>query len=406
VVAVIMLLALSALGVALMASVQIEDKIVGYQRRDTQALYVAEAGIQEALHRIRSGDVPDDGNKRRVTLIYEAPAGSLPVSGPDTTSLPTLQPSGQYLGYSSANKRYIKGSTTDLQALTVKYKTKITPGSPPDTQIVRYDEAATPKMNTTTGTPVFVVTASTTRNNVTRSVVAEVTRAKFNLLTQAAVAAKVGIAFKGNAKVCGHNHLASTPAGTEPPGCNLGIGTWWAPGAHADCLPGGWSESTITEQGSPDVIGEPTDVAPNQSGFYGGPWDALGLSQPEFWAWIGYPTSSPPSPPQGIVHLDSNSIPQDQSGDYSYNGGNGEGLLYVDGDLHINGNFNYRGLIYIEGDLKLNGNAWILGGLIVRGTTTVNVANGSAVVLYSADAIQQNISKHGGRLRTLAWREF
>jgi len=90
---------------------------------------------------------------------------------------------------------------------------------------------------------------------------------------------------------------------------------------------------------------------------------------------------------------------------WTFNGGDGEGLLYVDGDLHINGSFNYRGMIYVEGDLTINGNAWILGGMIVRGKTSVKIANGSAVVLYSSEAMQQFITKYGGNIRTIAWKE-
>lgn len=405
VVALIVLLALSALGVALMASVQIEDKITSYQRRDTQSLYVAEAGIKEALLRLRTGEVPDDGNKRRVTLIYETTAGSIPASGADTMSLPTLQPSGSYLGYSSASKTRLKNSPTDLRVLSVRYKTKITPGSPPDTQIVRYDDDANPKMNTATGAPVFIVSSTSTRNGVQRSVVAEVTRQTYDLLVRSAVAVQAPIEFKGTAEICGHDHLFSTPAWTDIPACN--DGSYFAPGAHGTCLPGGWSEDTIAEVGSPDIIGEPDDWQAEQSGFYAGPWEALGVSQTEYWSWIGAPVSLEPEPPQGIVYLDNNSTKMDQSGDFKFNGGIGEGLLYVDGDLQINGNFIFRGLIYVEGDLSLSGKAWILGGLIVRGTTTQDmVANGSATVLYSGQSIQQTIGKHGGHMRTLTWREF
>jgi Tfp pilus assembly protein PilX len=410
VIALLVLLALSVLGAALISNVQIEDKITSFQRRDTEALHIAEAGLQEAMLRLRNGEIPDNGNKRMVSIIYEAPAGSIPVSGADTTSLPTLQPSGRYLGYSSASKKYAQGSTTDLQNLTVKYKTKITPGAPPDTQIVLYDDSATPKMNTTSGTPVFIVTATGTKGKIARRLVAEVTRAKFTVMSRGAVAAKVSIELKGNIKICGHDHLYATPYGKQPPGCNgFPSGAppgWWAPGVHADCMPGGWSESTVNQVGSPTVIGEPTSYEQNQTGFYSGPWDALTLTQAEFWPWIGNAVSVPPMPPKGVYYLDNNGVKQDQSGVFAYTGGDGEGLLYVDGDLSINGTFRYKGMIYVEGDLAINGDAWILGGIIVRGQQPVKVANGSAVILYSSEAIEQAISKYGGDMRMLSWREF
>ena len=79
-------------------------------------------------------------------------------------------------------------------------------------------------------------------------------------------------------------------------------------------------------------------------------------------------------------------------------------MLYVDGDLTCNAGFTYRGLLYVEGDLKINGQAWVLGGVIVRGKTTLK-ANGGMTILYSADAITQALSKYGGQFVTLSWRE-
>jgi hypothetical protein len=63
-------------------------------------------------------------------------------------------------------------------------------------------------------------------------------------------------------------------------------------------------------------------------------------------------------------------------------------------------------LIYVEGDLKINGTTWILGAMIVRGVTELKIANGTATILFSKDAIEQQIAKHGGQFATLSWREF
>ena len=185
-----------------------------------------------------------------------------------------------------------------------------------------------------------------------------------------------------------------------------GVGTWWGPTVHTSCLPGAWSENNIATKGSSDVKGEPTNAQKHQSGFYSGPWDALGMQQNDFWQWVGTPLTAEPASPAGIYYLDDDGVKQNKSGNFAYTGGTGEGLLYVDGDLHISGNFVYRGMIYVEGNLDINGDCWILGGLIVRGKDHVKIANGSATVLYSAEAIQQKISRHGGDIRTIAWREL
>jgi hypothetical protein len=107
----------------------------------------------------------------------------------------------------------------------------------------------------------------------------------------------------------------------------------------------------------------------------------------------------------GITYLDNNGIRQDKSMDVAYPGGNGEGLLYVDGDLHINGDFTYKGLIYVEGDLEINGQTWVLGAIQVKGRAELKIANGTCTVLYSKDAITQTIAKHGGQFATLSWHE-
>ena len=388
VLALMVLLVLTVIGAALMANVTTESKITGYKLRDTQSLSVAEAGVQEAMLRIRNGDFVDDLNPRNVTLIYNAPTGSIPVSGADTASLPTLQPAGSYLGYSSANK--------NPMVLKIRYKTR-------GPNILRYDDAAVPKINTATGNPIFVIESTGRTGNAYRTLYTEVTRNRVNVFARAAVAADVGIAFKGNINVCGHDHQMATTPFTAPNACDI---TWHAPSPHSTCLPGAWSSKDIATLGSPTIQGNPTNMRANQVGFYSGPWDVLGMTQTDFWAWVGSPLSTEPASPQGIFYLDNDAVKQNKSGTFAYNGGDGEGFLYTDGDLDLNGNFTFKGLIYCEGDLTINGNCWILGGLVVNGKTSVKIANGSAIVLYSQEAVTQKISKFGGNLRTIAWREL
>ncbi|TMQ70447.1 MAG: hypothetical protein E6K80_08460 [Candidatus Eisenbacteria bacterium] len=252
-----------------------------------------------------------------------------------------------------------------------------------------------------------MVTARGRKGDDVRRIETEVVQRPFNVVVDAALAAQVGIDFSGNAQVCGYNHKIDTPSYTNgvhgPPG-PVGPCTAWETGSGD--LPGSWSESNVTSGGSASQNGSPTQNSDNHgAGFYSGPWEALGLTQAEFFSWIGPALAIPPGIPNGIIYLDNNTTHQDQSGTFAYAGGNGEGFLYVDGDLTINGNFTYRGLIYVEGDLKVNGNTWILGGLVVKGKSRVKLANGSFVVLYSRDAVQQDVSKYGGQFMTLAWRE-
>src|SRR4029078_13458208 len=114
-------------------------------------------------------------------------------------------------------------------------------------------------------------------------------------------------------------------------------------GVATQYLPGGWSDTTITFSGvSNTVQGNPGISASNTNMFYSGPWDMFGMGQSEFYSWIGAPIGTEPTPPNGIISLDNNTNTFDQSGNFAYHGGDGEGFLYVDGDMHINGNFTYR----------------------------------------------------------------
>jgi len=266
------------------------------------------------------------------------------------------------------------------------------------TVIYKYDENKNPAVQTVSGFPIFVVTSTGRKGAAQRQIVTEVIQKPVDVNAKGALAANQGIEFSGTSDVCGFNHDFGTPTGTDIPGC----GAFHLASGH---LNGAWSSGAITSGGAAQQEGSPTPTTQNQVGFYSGPWDALSMEQAEFFSWIGAPLGSEPANPQGIYYLDNNGSSQDASGDFKYNGGTGEGLLYVDGDLAINGNFSFRGLVYVEGDLKINGDCWILGSIIVKGHSTIKIANGTCTVLFSEEAISQTIAKYGGLFVTLAWRE-
>ena len=83
----------------------------------------------------------------------------------------------------------------------------------------------------------------------------------------------------------------------------------------------------------------------------------------------------------------------------------GKGLLYVKGDLKAAGDFTYTGLIYVEGDVFMSGEPWILGSMIIRGTSDFNFSSGNAAILYSQEAIQQAL-KDAMPTIVLSWREM
>src|SRR5690349_22821054 len=105
VIAVMVLLVLSLRAIVLYASLTVGRRIVGHDLRENQALNSAEAGVGEALARVRNSEGPDINAAvpaHQVVQIFNVAAGSVPVLGADSTGLATAQPAGQWLNYSTA----------------------------------------------------------------------------------------------------------------------------------------------------------------------------------------------------------------------------------------------------------------------------------------------------------------
>jgi Tfp pilus assembly protein PilX len=393
VVAMLVLLVLSMLAMVLMASVAVNRQVAGIDMVRRKALDNADAGVAEALMRIRNKDVGMSlANPRSTAQIYNAVSGTIPVVGVDTVAMGTAQPAGTWLNYSTATK------TPDV--LTVTYKT-----DPQRTQIYRYSPSTTPHIHLGgTGYPIYEITSTGTAGMAKRTIITDVTSKPINSNVKGALASNVTINFVGNAVVCGYNHSADTPPNTV--GSNgRGVAPDCQPyETHINDLPAAWSTGNITGGGASGTTGSPINNSANQTGFYAGPWEVIGLTQSEFVQFIGPPVASQ-SNINGLVYIDNDVIMGNQSTSTSYHNATGEGMLYVDGDLTLNAGFVYTGLIYVEGDLKLNGQAWILGGVVVRGSTSSIKMNGGATILYSKDAIDQQLSKYGGQFTTLSWRE-
>jgi hypothetical protein len=379
------LFVLTLLGTVMMFNLTVERKTAGHEQRAMKALDVADAGVAEVCSRLLNGDIIlDPANPRATGQIFLTNAGSVPALGVDSIAVETRQPAGHWLTYSSP--------TRGPDVLTVNWKTDAA-----RSVVYRYNPTLNPAVNTVSGNPIFVVHSTGTIGSARQRIETDMVSKPFYANVKGAVAANQGIDFSGNSNVCGNNHSANTPIGTRIPQCSVYE-------LASGSLAGGWSTGTISQQGNTVETGNP-NIDPMQVGFYNGPWDAFGMSQADFYSWIGTPVANTASPPKGLIYLDNNNVAQDQSGGWAFQDGNGEGLLYCDGDLHINGNFTFKGLIYVEGNLDINGTCWVLGGIIVRGTGRVGLANGNFTCLYSADAISQEISKYGGQFTRLAWRE-
>jgi type IV pilus assembly protein PilX len=399
VISMLILLVMTLLGLVLMAGASLNRGLAGNDQRMRQSLNIAEAGVGEAEARIGNQEtLMDPTDPKDACQIFNTIAGSVPVVGADTIALATGQPVGSYLNYTTAAR------TPDV--LTIGWRRNAA-----GTAVMRYDASKNPAIQTLSGSPIYTITSTGRVGQARRTIVTEVMAKPYIVNAMGAFVANIPIEDLGNAVVCGYDHNINTPINDG----NKGRGVM--PGDLDHCIdnetgvvannrPGVWCGAPITQSGSSKTYGSP-DTLGNQgkSNFYTGPWDCLGMSQADWWSLVGQPKNPAGfSDWNGINYLDNNSIVQDGSADVGPSGVDAEGLLYIDGDLHLNSNFSYKGLIYVEGDITVNGNAWILGAIVCSGKTKIKL-NGGMTVLYSGDAITQQLQKYGSQFVTLSWRE-
>ncbi len=391
VVAMLVLLFITLLAAALMQNITVEDRITGETMRGSTALNIAESGVAEAIERIRLGEIPDDGDPRMVAQIYLTAPGRAPACGPDTIALSTWQ-TPPMLEYSAATK--------SPDVLTIRYKTDAT-----HDRIYRYDAERNPRIQTMSGEPIFVITSTGRVGASARTVVSEVIRAPISVSSFAALAGKRGVVNLQQLYVCGFDHDRETPLWTasahgrdgESGACNenLAVQHWELPG---NVLPGVWTQGKFqSKQGAPS--GSPA-VVENAMGFPS-IWTMLNLTPGDFNTVVGKPLDADVA---GSLHGARYYKPA--SGTLVITGGNGDGLLYVEGNVQIKGTFTYQGLIYSTGGIDIMGRAWILGGVVAGGSVRCLQSRQSVTVLYSRDAVNECVSRYSGRFVTLAWREL
>jgi len=193
--------------------------------------------------------------------------------------------------------------------------------------------------------------------------------------------------------------LSSTPTVTrdQPPAGNV-----WTKGVFT------WGKSNVSGLGtilpyphecSPsDLVCRPTVLTHSPDSFSSTshfPYfqEFLGLDDKSFQDLLSKPDTTKADldagrPPLGFTYI---------QGSYTFNastaspGTNDFGLLYVTGDLTINGNQVFKGLVFIDGSLRVAGSPVILGAVMVRGSTQITVGTGNMKLIYSKKAAELGI---------------
>jgi len=401
-VAMLMLMALAFVGAALVMTTSSELKIAGEERRGTQAQFVAEAGIQEVMHRlslapgtsvtvngqtfdpaIRDASVPFDPNWEARVYV---PGGTTPVGVGSVQYFATVQSTTDLLNYASG---------TEFVRIRHKWRDRNGDGIRDANEVVRYDPGKFPPENFDSGSPVEIVDVEGHRAQARRRLRVETTRFPFSPNVIAALSSDRSVDVRGAVSICGHDHRAVTPVGTD-----LTAGpcspTWDQASGHLPAIT--TTGDLIDRRGSSDLSGEPTVTDTSSTNPFYSLAQSLGVTQDVIDQVLANPdhTSDSDDPLEGITYIQGNA---------GLNNATGEGLLYVTGDLSVSGNFEYKGLIYVEGNFTITGTPWILGAVMVRGRSDYAFSGGSPAILYSSEMIRLAIESAFDYV-VLSWKEM
>ena len=169
VITLMILFAISVIGMTIASLSTMDLRISGNQRHDTRALYAAEAGLNEAIHRLTCVDptivtvggwtgnmaIGDEEpyDPDWTVLLYLDSPGSVPAGGGSVHTTGTIQDlTGDVIEYSAPS------GTNGV--LTIRHKWSDLDGDHvrDPHEIVRYDPNVSPPENFVTGGPVEVVT--------------------------------------------------------------------------------------------------------------------------------------------------------------------------------------------------------------------------------------------------------
>lgn len=407
VIALLVLMVMTSVGVAYVAVTKSEKQIAGNAMRSSQAMYAAEAGIAEGLHRmafpaeslnyIGPATLPTAGWGKYIVLLNGASLldpnrAALASDGLDNDIDGFIDESGE--AYPEVlTKQTINSSALLYPYVRVEYKLQ-------GNQLVRFGDAdnnpiTPPTENLVSGPPVLRITASGRRGNASKTLEAEAVR--FPIISAKGPLWIGGhMVFNGNAfLIDGHDHYATSPFDTIP----------GAPPAPAVLTEGPTTDAMLAPMQQDNVYGAGGDNSVQHSSYT---YD-FNQIQAQLTNMADYTFTGPVTWGNGTPSYGSLTDPKVTvvNGNLTVNGSwTGGGILFVNGNLAMGGGCQFKGIVVATGDLTMTGGgpadvARILGAIIYQGTMVDNSTfSGSGRVWYSTEAINAalNVSRY-----TLAW---
>ena len=410
VIALLVLMVLTSAGVAYVAVTKSEKQIAGNAMTASQAMYAAEAGITEGLHRmsfpaestnyIGPPALPAAGWGRYIVLASGNSAldpgrAALAHDLMDNDGDTFVDESGETYP-EVLTKQTVNANTLQYPYVRVEFKTQ-------GTQLMRFGDAdqnpATPPIeNLNYGAPVLRITASGRTGNAAKTLEAEAVRFPY-LSAASAIWAGGPMNLNGNAfLIDGHDHDADAPFDTL-------VGANPAPAILTE---GPASDVPMTSSQENNITGAGGDASVTHSTFtydFNQLWAQLSASAD--YSYTGPLNWSSSTPANGSL---TNPKVTAVNGNLDIQGTwTGGGILIVNGNLSMRGGCMFKGIVICTGDLDLAGGgpadvARILGSVIYQGTmVNNNTTGGSARVFFSTEAI--NAAMNLNRYTLTWWRE-
>ncbi|KPJ60784.1 MAG: hypothetical protein AMJ46_04755 [Latescibacteria bacterium DG_63] len=398
VIALLVLMVLSTMAVAFVAVTKTETQISGNQLRGSQALYVAEAGVSEALARMsvqgspsyigENLSSPTVGWGRYVVLGNGASVGDPEFASTQSDSLDndgdgSIDETGEVYPEVASSQVGLQ-EVINYPWVKVRYKLGDDSGI---TRVLLYgdhdnDPSTRPMENFASGFPVIIVTSNGVRSNANKTVEVEAVKIP-GPPVPGSVYTEGNLDCNGTSfHIDGNDYdpaLGTIVAGSTPlPGVVATGGL----GAVNCNVPQGWNN--IEGEGpAPSVATATFDIdLPAYVDTYGSVADLVyngDQSNPNTTGWGTIDDYK-------IIHI--------RGGDLHLSGSNdGGGVLLVDGDLKISGQFTWYGLIVCLGDTDFTGGGsgiHIYGCVMTQGDiATSGVVTGNADLYYSSETISK-----------------
>lgn len=407
VLALVTMLAMTIIGLSVVMNMTTDMQLSSNERDSKAAFQLAEAGVQEAMSRIRLssgsdryiGEHPSDAGYR--TLAWNSDGSKDFSSGSgdaDRRSADNLMygvtieylAEGNPEGFCDGNSSGPNSSGNHPDPNSTTWTCNDSPE-----ELVMYGRdfnlVSTSTYVTYGKFPVYKVTSAGTSNNITRTIVAYVGASELNTDTEYGINTNACIDVSGNASSIG--------VVKQGPGCGCDAKIISSGGS---CAPNKASEDDMDTYLGEDIskIIEYADEKHScNNGTCSAPGDDIpssGKIEGVVQDWGDFDGDAYST----MIYIDNPGREVSLSGNFE-----GRGILIITGDLKLSGTLAYEGLIYVFGDVTISGGGSslnVVGGIMAN--STVNV-NGNIDVVYDKDTLEA-VSKENSTPALVLWKRL